>query len=128
MTTLKLGSIDLNPNMQVPQLNQGNNVAMTTRPTLAGGVAVFQKQRLRGQTLQLIATPDQGWISKDNRDALLAQSNIVNNILVLEVGAESYRVMFDHTQGAAVQLEPFINRLIPLAGDYFTGTINLIIV
>lgn len=128
MTTLRLGTIDLNPNMQVPEINQSNDIAMTTRPTLAGGVVAFQKQVLRGQSLQLIATQDQGWVSKVNRDALLEQANIVNNILVLQVGNNTYRVMFDHTQGGAVQLEPFINRLIPLEGDYFTGTINLIIV
>jgi len=114
--------------MTVPSLNQSNDIAMTSRPTLAGGVAVFQKQILRGQSVQLTATPDQGWISKANRDALLEQANIVNNVLVLTAGDSAYRVMFDHTQGAAVQLEPFINRLKPLDGDFFTGTINLIIV
>ncbi|QCG76681.1 hypothetical protein [Vibrio phage D4] len=128
MTVLRLGTIELDPNMQVPLLSQSANIAMTTRPTLAGGVVAFQKQIRRGQSLQLIATADQGWVSKTARDQLLEAANTVNNILVLEVGDRSFRVMFDHSEGAAVQLEPFINRLIPLEGDYFTGTINLLIV
>nr|AAS84206.1 PH108-3-94(-) [Vibrio phage 1] len=80
MIKLKLGDIDLNPNMQIPQLNQSNNVAMTTRPTLSGGVAVFQNEIKRGSSLQLIATSDQGWVSKTNRDKLLKAANTVNNI------------------------------------------------
>ncbi|QNJ59183.1 hypothetical protein [Vibrio phage vB_ValS_PJ32] len=128
MIKLELGAIELNPNMQIPQLNQSDKIAMTTRPTLAGGVAVFQKPILRGQKLQLIATRDQGWVSKENRDKLLEQAAKVNNILVLTAGSNVFRVMFDHTQGAAVSLEPLINRIEPLKGDYFTGTINLIIV
>lgn len=128
MTTLKLGNVELNPNMSIHELNQSNGVAMTTRPTISGGVAVFQKQIFRGQKLQLIATNDQGWVSKENRDKLLEQANIVNNVLVLEAGSKKHTVMFDHTGGAAVSLEPFINRIESLDGDYFTGTINLIII
>lgn len=128
MIKLKLGDIDLNPNMQIPQLNQSNNVAMTTRPTLSGGVAVFQKEIKRGSSLQLIATSDQGWVSKTNRDKLLKAANTANNILILEAGSNVFRVMFDHTNGGAVKLEPFINRIEPLEGDFFTGTINLIII
>ncbi|AUR95997.1 hypothetical protein NVP1215B_079 [Vibrio phage 1.215.B._10N.222.54.F7] len=126
MIKLKLGDVDLNPNMHLPELNQSNSIAMTTRPTLSGGVAVFQKAIFRGQKLQLIATNDQGWVTKENRDKLLEQAGIVGNILVLTAGSKKYNVMFDHTDGAAVSLEPFINRLDALDGDYFTGTINLI--
>lgn len=123
---LKLGDIDLNPNMHIPELDQSFGVAMSYKQTLSGGVRVFQGSVTAGRRLTLIATNDQGWITKENRDKLLDLASRVGEPLTLDSGNESYNVMLDHSEGSAVSLTPFVHRRIPLKGDYYTGTIKLI--
>ncbi|UOX39948.1 hypothetical protein [Vibrio phage V-YDF132] len=128
MTVLKLGTIDLNPNMTIPQLNTANTVAQSNVKTTGGGVIVFQQRVKAGVSLQLIATESQGWVDKKARDALMLEASKLGATYNLVAGDTVLRVMFDHSDGTAVELEPMINRLIPLEGDYFLGTINLITV
>ncbi|QHJ74657.1 hypothetical protein VH22019_00093 [Vibrio phage VH2_2019] len=128
MTVLKLGDITLDPNMTVPQLHTVDSVAQSNVPTTGGGVIVFQRAIKAGVSLQLIATDSQGWVSKDARESLLTEAAKLGGIYTLQAGNLNVRVMFDHSDGSAVELEPLINRLIPLEGDYFIGTINLITV
>ncbi|UOX38404.1 hypothetical protein VpasPP24_64 [Vibrio phage Vpas_PP24] len=125
---LKLNELSLNPNMQIPELSNSFGVAMTKRATLSGGVSVVQAKVTKGRTLTLTATNDQGWITKDARDQLLTMSSLVGEVFTLTIANEVFSVVFDHSDGNAVNLTPFINRLIPLDGDYFTGTIRLLTV
>lgn len=127
MTVLRLGETALNPNMQIPELNQSVGIQQTNRPTIGGGLVVFQRKLLKGSTLQLIATEAQGWLDKTARDEVLAKSLEVGVIHTLTIADTTLKVMFDHSDGAAVDLQPFINRLKALEGDYFTGVIKLII-
>ena len=123
---LKLGDIELNPNMHIPELDQSFGVSMSYRQTLSGGIRVFQGTVSAGRKLTLMATNDQGWVSKENRDKLLELASRIGEPLTLDSGNESYTVMLDHSEGSAVNLTPFIHRRIPLNGDYYTGTIKLI--
>ncbi|AET42247.1 hypothetical protein VPEG_00097 [Vibrio phage SIO-2] len=125
---LKLNELSLNPNMQIPELSNSFGVAMTKRATLSGGVSVVQAKVTKGRTLTLTASNNQGWITKDARDQLLTMSSLVGEVFTLTVANEVFSVVFDHSDGNAVNLTPFINRLIPLDGDYFTGTIRLLTV
>lgn len=128
MSTLTLGGITLNPNMSIPALNTSSSVSMDVRPTIGGGSVVYEQLKQSGISLQLTATENQGWVPKEARDQLLVEASKLGNVMQLIAGSHTYKVMFDHSSSAAVNLEPLINRLIPLDGDYFIGTINLITV
>ncbi|ANO57643.1 hypothetical protein [Vibrio phage vB_VhaS-a] len=125
---LRLDTLVLNPNMQIPELSNSFGVAMTKRATISGGIAVRQARVTKGRTLTLTATNDQGWVSKEQRDELLTMSQQVGDAFTLSIGEDVFSVVFDHTDGGAVNLTPIINRLIPQDGDYFTGTVTLLTV
>ncbi|WAS28448.1 hypothetical protein [Vibrio phage LV6] len=128
MIKLMLGTIELNPNMQIPELNTSGVVQQENRRTTSGALVVVVQKQHKGKPLQLIATEDQGWISKKARDELLAAADKVGVEHVLVAGNQSFKVMFDHSDGTAVALTPIINRLVPDESDYYTGTIKLITV
>ncbi|APD18969.1 hypothetical protein [Vibrio phage J14] len=86
--------MDLNPNMHIHELDQSFGVGNELETRLYRvGFRVFQGSVTAGRRLTLIATNDQGWITKENRDKLLDLASRVGEPLTLDSGNESYKTL-----------------------------------
>jgi hypothetical protein len=122
---IQLGATVLNPNMLWPDRDSYSNVVQQRARTLGGTQVVWSQPSYAGRPITLEAVEDQGWLTKEQKDAVVAMADVPGGVYTLVVGAVSYSVMFNQTEGSPVEFSPLINRAVDLIGDYFIGQIRL---
>ncbi len=93
--------------------------AGVVRTTLNGAAVVFGPSA-QPRKITLVAGDNHGWFTPEQADALMALA-AMSGPHVLHWQGNDFQVVFDHAQGAAVNLVP----LYPNA-PYLTGSLSLI--
>jgi hypothetical protein len=78
--------------------------------------------------VDLVATEDQGWLTRAQVQALLTRAAMAGWVGVLSYEGVSYRWRFRSEDPPAVDVSPIIPRPNHAAGDYYTGRIKGMIV
>ena len=125
---ITLGGITLNPNMLWPERYGYSPVIQEVQTTLDGHPVIYTRTRTAGMPITLVATEEQGWLTKAMADAVQSNSQSPGAMFLLIIGSDSYNVVFRHHEAPAVALRPLLPRAIPLAEDYFIGEIKLMTV
>jgi hypothetical protein len=123
-----LNGVTLNPNMVWADRYSYASVTQEVLTTLAGTMVVYPNTLTKGRPITLEARDDQGWLTKQQVDSMQALADTQGGIYTLVIGAETFTVMFRHQDAPALMMEPLIPRAVPVAGDYFVGTIKLMTV
>lgn len=123
---ITIGGYTLNPNMVWTDRDSWSSVIQSTKRTLGGKVVVTSSQAVGGRPITLSTLPDQGWLTKAQRDNLVQMSTIAGAIFTLVIDSDTFTVMFRHEDAPAVSLNPIIARTNLDTTDYFLGTIKLI--
>lgn len=124
---IKLGDVELNPNMIWADRYTSSGVVQTARTTLGGRLVLNAAREIGGGQITLVATEETGWLSKSMVDSLMAMSAVPGAVYQLTFGTEltEVPVVFSHHAGPAVQASPFVPRQEHEAGDYWAGVIKL---
>ena len=122
---IQLGPTVLNPNLLWVDRDSYSGVAQQRVRTLGGSQVVWNQSSSGGRPITLVAIADQGWFSKDQMQSMNALAQVAGAVYTLTIGADTFSVIFRHDEAPAIEFEPFISRVTPLDGDYFTGTIKL---
>lgn len=112
-------------NLTWPDRDNYSPVAQQRARTVTGTQVVWSQEETLGRPITLVATNDQGWLTKAQKDAVIAMAQQAGATFALTIGVESFTVMFRHEEGDAVSFSPLISRAVDLSEDYFTGQIKL---
>ena len=123
-----LGGVELNREIVWSDRFKTSTIISENKRFLAGNARILQASIAYGTLITLEALSDQGWLTKAKIDALVLLSNSLGSIYVLDYEGELYNVMFDHSEGSALEFEALVVRPIYDASDYFSGSIHLITV
>lgn len=125
-----IGGVALNPLSDLIWQDRfsANDIEQTNRRTLGGELVSYVGTLIAGRPITLLATEKFGWQHKDVVVLLMALSSVPGAIYEFVFGAETYQVMFDHSQGPAVDMQPNMARATHDDQDYFTGQIKLLTV
>jgi hypothetical protein len=126
--TIVFNGISLNPNMVWLERHQSRTVAQSIRRTLGARPVIFVGQLLKGVPITLEAAETYGWLKKAVVDELLVLADDPTGTYTLSFGGENILVMFRHVDEPAVEMRPFVPRVLHESGDYFIGQIKLITV
>ena len=126
--TITFNGVPLNPNMVWQERFQSRTVAQSIRRTLGARPVIFVGQLLKGVPITLEAAKTYGWLAKDVVDQLLEMADNPAGVYTLNFGGQDITVMFRHVDEPAVEMEPFVPRVMHEPGDYFIGQIKLITV
>jgi len=109
-------------------------VAQTTVRTLSGGVTIYAAGLAAGRPITLEAQADQGWLTREQADALLAMAAVPGRRMMLAIRGAARVVVFDHANPPAVDLHPLVWRnddeaaAGAVATRLYTGTLKLLTV
>jgi len=103
-------------------------VAQTVKSTLSGDAVVFYGQRKTGLPITLQSQSDQGWLDRTTVQSIASIADVPGAVYTLSLRGVSYSVMFRHESPPAFKAEPVLHKATPVAGDYYTATINLMTV
>jgi hypothetical protein len=123
-----LGATTLNPNMIWVERYGYSKVIQEVQVTLDGSPVVYTRTWQAGMPITLVATDEQGWLTKDMADAVQTSAQTPGAIYTLTIGAETFSVIFRHHEAPAVALRPLLLRAVPLPEDYFVGELKLMTV
>jgi hypothetical protein len=119
MTTLTLDTISLPAGLRWMDRDDWQPVRQTVRQTLDGTLAVYHAPSLAGRPITLASAADEGWMSRATLDAVQALATTPGAVYALTIGATTYDVLFRHQEAPAITAEPILNRLAPVATDWF---------
>lgn len=125
---LRLGGVELNPNMVWTDRFVSTAVAQTVKRTLGGVPVVFSVPLYRGSNITLVATEEYGWLSGTVVQQLITMASSPGAVYSLEVETDTYSVIFRHDEPPAVEMTPLIPRTNQNSGDFFIGQIKLLYV
>lgn len=125
---LRLGGVELNPNMVWTDRFVSTSVAQTVKRTLGGVPVVFSVPLYRGSNITLVATEEYGWLSGTVVQQLITMAATPGGVHSLEVETDTYSVIFRHDEPPAVEMTPLIPRTNQNTGDFFIGQIKLLYV
>lgn len=124
---ITLDSVTITTGMVWEERYAYSPVQHNVRRTL-GGVAVVEYGSLSGGApITLASLEDQGWVTKEQLDALQILADDPGAVYTLGLGSDSYTVMFRHQDNPALEFSPLIPRTGPITGDYFVGRIKLMV-
>lgn len=127
---ISLNGVALSPDLAWNERYASWGVAQTSKRTLGGRLSLGAAPLVGGRPVTLVASEDSGWLTKDMVDFLLAAASTPSMVLSLTFHNDliNVPVVFRHHEGVAVELRPLTPKSNPLPGDYFVGTINLMMV
>jgi len=125
---ITLGGVTLSPHMLWPDERIQDQVAQSAVRTVGGTLKIREQVLTAGREITLAAIRDQGWLTTAQVDAVVALALVPNAQYSLVIGAQSFTVMFRHTDAPAVEFSPLVFRVDAPAEDYFIGSIKLITV
>lgn len=122
---ITLNGITLSPGMVWEERHHSQGVVQILDQTISGGSVVFSRAHIGVKSITLRSLEDQGWLEYTVVLALAALADVPGAIYTLVIGSEQFSTMFRHHDAPALEFDPIIPRGVPLAGDYFRGTIRL---
>lgn len=122
---ITLNGTTLNSGMVWEERHNSQGVIQSLENTISGGAVIFARAHIGVKNITLRSLDDQGWITYDAMQALIILADAPGQAYTLIIGAEQFTVMFRHQDAPALELAPIIPRGVPVAGDYFRGTIKL---
>lgn len=130
---IRLGGVELNSSLNWSDRFQSYQVAQTVNRTVGGKAVVFATPLQAGRKITLESTQEQGWLSLDTVESLMAMAATVGSSFLFECGdetviggIESQNVIFRHNEPPALEITPIINRPKHEAADMFYGKIKLL--
>lgn len=125
---LLFDGVELNPNMLWVNRHESQAVRQSSRRLQSGNLVIYSGPLIAGQSIELQAISDQGWLTKEQVDAITLRANTPGAIYSLLLDGVTYQVIFDHGNPPAWTAEPFIYRLTEQTTDYYTCTLKLLTV
>ncbi len=123
---ISLGGVTLSPSMQWTDKHAFQPVAQSVRRTLGGGVLVYAQELFKGRPITLEAQADTGWITKAMLDQLEVMAATPGGVFSLNVHGFVADVIFRHNEAPALEFAPLQPRAVPLATDFYLGTLKLL--
>ena len=130
--TLKLDTIDLDPNMRWPDRHQFSPVGATNKRTLAGNLVSFRQAVSKGRPITLVAGENFGWLTVGQVEAVQALADQETGTFPLQIGSEFFTVQFRHTDPPAFEADSLLGDLDETTGasndprtTFYTATIKL---
>ena len=124
-----LGGVHIPSSIVWSDRYQYSPVAQSAVRTLGGKMVVYNSGLYYGRPITLNSLEDQGCVFLPIVEQLQALSNIPGAIYDLDIGNESYKVMFRHDDPPAFEAAPaVIERSVPTDTDLFRVTIKLVTV
>lgn len=114
--------------LQWPDRFTYSPVGQTHQRTLGGQLVTFEASLVAGRNITLQATQDQGWLTKKQVDDLKAIADTVGNTYSFVYDVDTFTVIFDHSNGPAVDFSLLVPRPNVEDTDYMSGTIKLLTV
>lgn len=105
-----------------------SSVAQAVKRTLGGKMIVHAGPTYRGQPITLVSPEDSGIVTHSQVEALQALSESYDTVYPLQIGADSFNVVFRHYEPPAFSAVPIIPRTVQLPGDYYLVEIRLLTV
>lgn len=125
---ITLGGVTLDDNMEFLERYKSQGLAMSVRRTLGGKPILYLGQLTSGFPITLESTESSGWMTKAVIVQLIALADVVGAVYELVHNGVSRQVVFDASDGPAVDMRPLIARTADADGDYFVGQIKLLTV
>jgi hypothetical protein len=119
-----LGGIDLPDDIIWTDEFDFQPVAQSVTRTIAGNHVEFNQALVLGRPITLEASETQGWLTKTQVDALQTLAATPGATYTLDIGAQTFTVAFRHDEDA-FDPQPFLQRIDPDAGDFFSAIIRL---
>ena len=127
-TVLTLNGISMPAALPWADRHKFSPVAQRSQRTL-GGRAVYEPQPLtKGRPITFVSKRDQGWVNYATVQALQAIADVGGGVYVLQLGSESWNVMFRHHEPPAFSAEGLLDRLSPDGTDNYLINMKLITV
>lgn len=129
MAEIILNGVQLNPNLQWTDRCVSSGVRQDLRFSLGGRPLLSSGPMIGNRPVTLVSEEDSGWLSKDMADALIAMADTPGATYPFTYGTEIVNglVVFRHHEQPALALRPLFPRVIPDSGDYWIGTIKLLL-
>ena len=127
-TVLRLNGIDLTAALIWQDRHEWSGVAQSVDRPLGGRSVIEHAALSRGRPITLVSETNQGWVDYGTVKALLALSSAPGGTYTLEVGTETYQVVFRHHDSPAFSAKPLVKRLAPDDSDWFLITMKLMTV
>lgn len=129
MADVLLNGLVLNPNIQWADRYVSFGVRQEVRVSLGGRPLISSAPLIGGRPVTLVATEDSGWLDKATVEALRTMAEQSGAAFSFTYGEElvNARVMFRHHESPALDLRPLIGRVIPEEGDFWIGSIKLML-
>lgn len=105
-----------------------SKVSMTTQRALDGSIVVYHGQKTSGIPITLSSETDTGWIKRSVVEQLKTLADQSGAVFVLVLKGVTYNVVFDHTQGQALEAKPLFPYTNPQPDDYYRVSIKLLTV
>jgi len=107
---------------------QWQPVAQEIERTLTGALLVQEQAKLYGREIEL-SGEQSGWVTRATVDALKAMETIPGKVMTLALpDTRTFEVIFDRSNGAAVEAEQLLPSAYPDAGYIYTLTLRLMTV
>ncbi len=119
-----LGGVDLPDDIIWQDEFDFQPVGQSITRTIAGNHVEFNQALVLAQPITLEASETQGWLTKTQVDAVQTLAATPGATYTLVIGAQTFTVAFRHNEGA-FDPQPFVPRIDPEAGDFFSAIIRL---
>lgn len=125
---IELGGVTLSPHMLWVDEVEYSDVEQSTLRTLGGDLRIYSQSLTKGRPITLVASDDQGWLTRDQVDSVRALASAAGNIYTLVIGIQTFSVVFRHEEPPAFAAQPLVFRVDAPSTDYYTATIKLMTV
>ena len=127
---MQLDAVTLPDSLQWVNEYEHNASAQSVERSLSGALLVQEAALLYGRPITLAGGPDGGWIDRATADALFALAATPGRVMTLtglpQTGALA--VIFDRSQGPAIEAQMVMRYAYPDAGTWYTLQLRLLTV
>ena len=120
-----LGSVNLSDHMIWEDEFTYDQVAQTAKRTLGGAQIVVSQQLFEGRPITLVASEQQGWLTKQQVQDVKALADSAGAVLSLTIGPQSFQVMFRHQDAPSFLADPLDQIGAQAPAGYYTAVIKL---
>ncbi|WP_457571414.1 hypothetical protein [Desulfovulcanus sp.] len=100
-------------------------VAQSVKRSLSGRLLICQKLLVKGGILNLVSTPEFGWLKRETLDAIRELANQIDANFTLKYHGDIYTVMFRHYDAPVLHVDPLLITIPSQDTQYYYGTIKL---
>lgn len=125
---IKIGNLELNPNMAWAERGLSYGVEQSLKVTLGGRTVVRAAPLVNGAPITLVASQDSGWLTTTMVEALHAMAANPGQVVFMTFWNDlvNVPVVFRHNEPPALALGPLLSKAIQEPGDFWIGTIKLL--